>query len=387
MRARFENVGIVSRAQATEIGTGGPRGARQRPRARRPVRSSGGLASVRAGAGGGVAGRRRLCPRPRALAGDPALGGVPRASSSTAPPDRRNPQTTSGRRAPDTLAVALVEGWRGEVCHVALTDAAGRFRRYKIIDPSFHNWTGLALAMRGAGDLGFPALQQELQPLLLRIRPLSPIADDAMFVTDTAHSHRLQARLRDDGLPRRSGARLARPPRRRAARGRREVRRRLQRVRARLPDRGDHAPADGKPVALDLGPLHLLRRVRDDVPDEAPSPRPAITAWRRESARGPACWAIPGKEEVRLAAALDEKLRKLFGRSLRLRQVSAGGCNACEADTNVLGTIGWDLGRFGIQFVASPRHADGLLITGAGVAGTWNWRCRRPRRPCRIRRS
>lgn len=72
----------------------------------------------------------------------------------------------------------------------------------------------------------------------------------------------------------------------------------------------------------------------------------------------------PGQEEVRLAAALDETLRKLFGRSLRLRQVSAGGCNACEADTNVLGTIGWDLGRFGIQFVASPRHADGLLITG-----------------------
>ena len=71
-----------------------------------------------------------------------------------------------------------------------------------------------------------------------------------------------------------------------------------------------------------------------------------------------------GNEQVRLAASLDEKLRKLFGRSLRLRQVSAGGCSACEADTNVLGTIGWDLGRFGIQFVASPRHADGLLITG-----------------------
>jgi len=71
-----------------------------------------------------------------------------------------------------------------------------------------------------------------------------------------------------------------------------------------------------------------------------------------------------GEEQVRLAAALDEKLRRLFGRSLRLRQVSAGGCNGCEADTNVLGTIGWDLGRFGIQFVASPRHADGLLVTG-----------------------
>jgi Ni,Fe-hydrogenase III small subunit/NAD-dependent dihydropyrimidine dehydrogenase PreA subunit len=72
----------------------------------------------------------------------------------------------------------------------------------------------------------------------------------------------------------------------------------------------------------------------------------------------------PGREQVRLAEALDEKLLRLLGRSLRLRQVSAGGCNACEADTNVLGTIGWDLGRFGIQFVASPRHADGVLITG-----------------------
>jgi Ni,Fe-hydrogenase III small subunit len=71
-----------------------------------------------------------------------------------------------------------------------------------------------------------------------------------------------------------------------------------------------------------------------------------------------------GREQARLASALEGKLLRLFGRSLRLRQVSAGGCGACEADTNVLGTIGWDLGRFGIQFVASPRHADGLLITG-----------------------
>lgn len=54
----------------------------------------------------------------------------------------------------------------------------------------------------------------------------------------------------------------------------------------------------------------------------------------------------------------------LFGRSLRLRQVSAGGDGSAEADLNVLGTIGWDLGRFGIQFVASPRHADGLVVTG-----------------------
>ncbi len=67
---------------------------------------------------------------------------------------------------------------------------------------------------------------------------------------------------------------------------------------------------------------------------------------------------------MNLAVSLEGKLKKLYGRSLKLRQVSAGGCNACEADVNVLNTIAWDLGRFGIQFVASPRHADGLLITG-----------------------
>lgn len=61
---------------------------------------------------------------------------------------------------------------------------------------------------------------------------------------------------------------------------------------------------------------------------------------------------------------LKKDMRRIFGRSLKLRQVSAGGCNACEADVNVLGTLAFDLGRFGIQFVASPRHADGLLVTG-----------------------
>ncbi len=69
-------------------------------------------------------------------------------------------------------------------------------------------------------------------------------------------------------------------------------------------------------------------------------------------------------QTLELAEALGEETRRLFGRSLRLRQVSAGGCNACEADVNVLNTIVFDLGRFGVQFVASPRHADGLLITG-----------------------
>ena len=58
--------------------------------------------------------------------------------------------------AGDTLAVMLVEGWRGEICHVALTDRTGKFRRYKIVDASFHNWTGLELAMRGQAISDFP---------------------------------------------------------------------------------------------------------------------------------------------------------------------------------------------------------------------------------------
>jgi len=75
-----------------------------------------------------------------------------------------------------------------------------------------------------------------------------------------------------------------------------------------------------------------------------------------------------GPEELRLADALEEKIRSVLGRALCLRVVSAGGCGACEADTNVLTTIGWDIGRFGIRYVASPRHADGLLITGPVTA-------------------
>ena len=73
---------------------------------------------------------------------------------------------------------------------------------------------------------------------------------------------------------------------------------------------------------------------------------------------------IVNGDGLRLAQALEDKTRRLFGRSLKLRQVSAGGCNACEQDVNVLNTVVFDLGRFGVQFVASPRHADGLLITG-----------------------
>ncbi|MEW6079226.1 MAG: NADH-quinone oxidoreductase subunit C [Thermodesulfobacteriota bacterium] len=65
----------------------------------------------------------------------------------------------TGAAAPargDMLAVSLVEGWRGEICHVAVTDAGGRFQTYKVVDPSFHNWFGLALALRNQQISDFP---------------------------------------------------------------------------------------------------------------------------------------------------------------------------------------------------------------------------------------
>ena len=54
------------------------------------------------------------------------------------------------------LAVALTEGWRGEICHVAITAADGTFSRYKVVDPSFHNWQGLAMALRDQQISDFP---------------------------------------------------------------------------------------------------------------------------------------------------------------------------------------------------------------------------------------
>lgn len=62
----------------------------------------------------------------------------------------------AGQLQANALAVSLVEGWRGEVVHVALTDGGGNLRRYKIVDPSFHNWSGLAMALRDEQISDFP---------------------------------------------------------------------------------------------------------------------------------------------------------------------------------------------------------------------------------------
>lgn len=121
----------------------------------------------------------------------------------------------------------------------------------------------------------------------------------------------------------------------------------------------DALSKDGESLALDLGRCLFCGQCQGDCSGGAVE----FSRDYRLAARSRADLILRG-QEMKLAEALDEKMRCLLGRSLKLRQVSAGGCNACEADTNVLSTVVYDLGRFGIQFVASPRHADGLLITG-----------------------
>ena len=68
----------------------------------------------------------------------------------------------------------------------------------------------------------------------------------------------------------------------------------------------------------------------------------------------------PAPDPVKVSQAL----HKRFGRSLKLRSVSAGGCNGCELEVNALSNVNFDIGRYGIDIVASPRHADGLVLTG-----------------------
>jgi Ni,Fe-hydrogenase III small subunit/NAD-dependent dihydropyrimidine dehydrogenase PreA subunit len=120
--------------------------------------------------------------------------------------------------------------------------------------------------------------------------------------------------------------------------------------------------ASRRQIELDLGRCLFCTECSRACPEGAVT----FTNEYRLAARARADLVVRTPSPLRSDRALElsRDLRRLFGRSLKLRQVSAGGCNGCEADVNVLGTLVFDLGRFGIQFVASPRHADGLLITG-----------------------
>jgi Ni,Fe-hydrogenase III large subunit len=154
VRARFEGVGVVTDEQAETMGLVGP-----------SARASGLMRDVRLDhpggwyreaqipvavwPGGDVFARARVrwleIQRSGRFLAEQLDAGPPGGVRLDAP-----------ALAADTLAVALVEGWRGEACHVGITDGTGRLRRYKIVDPSFHNWTALALAMRAQDISDFP---------------------------------------------------------------------------------------------------------------------------------------------------------------------------------------------------------------------------------------
>lgn len=78
--------------------------------------------------------------------------------------------------------------------------------------------------------------------------------------------------------------------------------------------------------------------------------------------------AADGSAIAELAAQVDRAARQRLGRTLSIREVDAGSCNGCELEINALGNVVYDLERFGLRFVASPRHADVLLVTGPVTA-------------------
>lgn len=152
--ARFEEIGEVSREMAVNLGLVGP--AARASGVYRDIRynfpsgsykDSGIIASVQET--GDVFARAYV----RWLEIQQAMTFILEQIASLQPGLVRNPM---GSLAPDQVVVTLNEGWRGEICHVAITNPEGAFRRYKMVDPSFHNWAGLAMSLRNQGISDFP---------------------------------------------------------------------------------------------------------------------------------------------------------------------------------------------------------------------------------------
>ncbi len=152
--ARFENTGAVARGTAEDLGLVGP-----------AARACGLVRDARYNFPSGIF-RFAQIPVATEAAGDVFARAyvrwleLQRSLEFIENQIQRMPSGDSAAElkapAADSLAVSLVEGWRGEICHVAVTDSRGRFIRYKIVDPSFHNWFGLAIAMRNQQISDFP---------------------------------------------------------------------------------------------------------------------------------------------------------------------------------------------------------------------------------------
>ncbi|MBP8806408.1 MAG: 4Fe-4S binding protein [Kofleriaceae bacterium] len=114
------------------------------------------------------------------------------------------------------------------------------------------------------------------------------------------------------------------------------------------------------PVRLDLGACTFCGACAEVCPTGKvtfTSEVAMAASQRADLVRGEGDTAAP-------AIDLGAEIRARFGRSLKLRQVSAGGCNACELELNALANVNFDLGRHGLEWVASPRHADALVVSG-----------------------
>lgn len=153
--SRFETTGVLSSRQATDLGLVGP-----------AARASGVYRDVRHDFPFGIYSLFHI-PVSTLNAGDVysralvrwleiqrSIAFIQELVESLPPGELRNSRTLS--MGANRFAVALSEGWRGEICHVVITDRHGKPARYKIVDPSFHNWPGLALCLRGQAISDFP---------------------------------------------------------------------------------------------------------------------------------------------------------------------------------------------------------------------------------------
>jgi Ni,Fe-hydrogenase III small subunit/NAD-dependent dihydropyrimidine dehydrogenase PreA subunit len=115
-----------------------------------------------------------------------------------------------------------------------------------------------------------------------------------------------------------------------------------------------------EPVRLDLGKCVFC----EECVTACPTDKITFTSEPRMGAATREALVIEEGETAIDPVPRSAALASMFGRSLRLRQVSAGGCNGCELELNALSNVNFDLQRYGIEWVASPRHADALVLTG-----------------------
>ena len=119
---------------------------------------------------------------------------------------------------------------------------------------------------------------------------------------------------------------------------------------------------DGNSGAIDLGRCTFCNECALAMPEAYRFTNDyRVAAARRENLIVKPGQAAPVRIDE---TAVRKEVRRMFRRSLKLRQVSAGGDNSCEMELGAAGNVNFDMGRYGIEFVASPRHADGLVITG-----------------------